>query len=301
MNHDQNFKNLILDYPREALAFFAADEVGDIRKEAVRITPIRQEQLKARLGERYRELDVPLLVEWPDGRREALLFVIEEESEAGRFSIHRLAHYCLDLSALLETRRVVPVVIFLRGECPVETLTLGGDRHDYLSFHYLGCCLSQLDALELQDSDNIVVRLNLPNMAYPPESRVDIYAQATRGLMTLESDWHKQAKYLDFIDIYAGLDDNEKAIYERRYPEEAKKVSAFAERFIEKGREKGREEGREEGRVQGEAEVLLKLLQIKFGVVPDSYRQRIESADADTLLTWAERILTAETIEAIFT
>jgi hypothetical protein len=30
---------------------------------------MRGEQLKERLGERCRELDVPLLVEWPDGRR----------------------------------------------------------------------------------------------------------------------------------------------------------------------------------------------------------------------------------------
>ena len=63
-----------------------------------------------RLGERFRELDTPLLVEWPDGRRAALLFVVEEETQPGRFSIHRLAHYCLDLAELLDTERVVPVV-----------------------------------------------------------------------------------------------------------------------------------------------------------------------------------------------
>ena len=65
MDHDQNFKNLILDYPREALAFFAAEEAEGI--EGARVVPVRQEQLKERLGERFRELDVPLLVEWPDG------------------------------------------------------------------------------------------------------------------------------------------------------------------------------------------------------------------------------------------
>jgi len=112
MSHDQNFKNFILDYPRQALTFFAADEAAAIS--TAQITPVRQEQLQARLGERFRELDVPLLVHWPDGRREALLFVLEEESDARRFSIHRLAHYCLDLAELMETDRVVPVVIFLR-------------------------------------------------------------------------------------------------------------------------------------------------------------------------------------------
>ena len=45
---------------------------------------MRQEQLQERLGERFRELDIPLLVEWPDGRREAILFVIEEETEPSK-------------------------------------------------------------------------------------------------------------------------------------------------------------------------------------------------------------------------
>ncbi len=89
MSHDQNFKNLILDYPREALALFAPEEAYGIDAGA-RIVPLRQEQFQERLGQRFRELDVPLLVEWPDGRREALLFVVEEESIPGRFSIHRL-------------------------------------------------------------------------------------------------------------------------------------------------------------------------------------------------------------------
>ncbi|MCU0835791.1 MAG: hypothetical protein MUC77_21945, partial [Chromatiaceae bacterium] len=74
MSHDQSFKNLILDYPHQALAFFAEAEALDLPRE-VRITPIRQEQLQERLGERFRELDVPLLVEWPNGERAALLFV----------------------------------------------------------------------------------------------------------------------------------------------------------------------------------------------------------------------------------
>lgn len=114
MSHDQNFKNLILDYSRQALEFFAAAEAQAL-SDGARILPVRQEQLKERLGERFRELDTPLLVEWPDGRREALLFVIEEDTQAERFSIHRLAHYCLDLAELFDTERVVPVVIFLRG------------------------------------------------------------------------------------------------------------------------------------------------------------------------------------------
>lgn len=75
VSHDQNFKNLILDYPLDALRLFSPEEALQLGDD-VTITPIRQEQLKKRLGDRFRELDVPLLVEWPSGRREALLFAL---------------------------------------------------------------------------------------------------------------------------------------------------------------------------------------------------------------------------------
>ena len=132
MSHDQNFKNLILDYPRQALRFFAADEAANI-DERVTITPIRQEQLKDRLGDRFLEVDVPLLAEWPDDRREALLFLLEEETRARWFSIYRLVGYCAALAELLGADRVVPVVIFLDGGSHQGELRLGGDFHTYTS------------------------------------------------------------------------------------------------------------------------------------------------------------------------
>jgi len=247
MSYDQNFKNLILDHPHQALAFFAATEAAAIG--VARITPVRQEQLQERLGERFRELDVPLLVEWPDGRRETLAFVLEAESDARRFSIHRLAHYCLDLAELMETDRVVPVVIFLRRATGVaQRLRLSGDHDTYLDFRYLSCALGELDYEHYRHSDNLVVRLNLPNMRYPAGRKVEVYAQAVRGLTEVEADPEQQIKHLDFIDIYAALDDNERAEYQRDYPDEAQTMSRFAERF--------REEGMQRGKHQGEALVL---------------------------------------------
>ena len=80
VSHDQNFKNLILDYPIQSIQFFAEPEAGQCAGNA-RVVPIRQEQLKDRLSDRFRELDIPLLVEWPNGERAAILFVIEEETD----------------------------------------------------------------------------------------------------------------------------------------------------------------------------------------------------------------------------
>jgi len=182
MSHDQNFKNLILDYPRQAIEFAAASEAARLGED-VRILPLREEQLKERL----------------------------------------------------------------------------------------------------------VARLNLPNMQYAPEEKVEVYANAVRGLRTLEPDRERQIKYLDFVDIYANLDENERERYQQHYAEEIETMSAFADRFIEQGMQ------------QGEATVLMMLLQEKFGADSvDAHRERIKAANPDQLLRWSKRILTAETPETVF-
>jgi hypothetical protein len=302
MSHDHSFKNLILDYPHQAIGFFAAVEAQAVDAGA-RILPIREEQLKERLGERFRELDVPLLVEWPDGRRAALLFVFEEETEPSRFSIHRLAHYCLDLAELFATDRIVPVVIFLRaGDFPTR-LVLGSETRGYLDFCYIACGHKQIPARDHLHSSNLVARLNLPNMAYAPDDKLLVYAQAIRGLVTLEPSPEKRLKYVDFIDIYADLDENERQRYTQLYPQEVTTMAGFAQRFTEMGREEGRQEGHEEGHKEGlrrgEARILTAQFRLRFGDLPAAVHQRIEIADADTLLRWSERVLTAATLDAI--
>ena len=65
--------------------------------------------------------------------------------------------------------------------------------------------------------------------------------------------------------------------------------------------EQGKQEGRKEGRREGEATTLLRQVEAKFGPeAAAAHRERIESADTDSLLTWSDRILTAETVEEVF-
>jgi hypothetical protein len=195
------------------VGFLAAAEARDIDA-AARLLPIRQAQLQKRRGERGRELDVPTRVEWPDGRRGALLFAFEEKTEPGRFSIYRLARYCLELAELFDAERVVPVVIFLHpGRLPVR-LTLGGDRHRYLDFRHLACALFRLQASDYFKSRNIAARLNLPDMACEPSRKVDVYAYAVRGVLELEPSLERRLKYLDLVDTYANPADNERIILE---------------------------------------------------------------------------------------
>jgi len=73
----------------------------------------------------------------------------------------------------------------------------------------------------------------------------------------------------------------------------------LAERVKEWTRE-WREEGWRKGRKEGEAQVLIRLIERKFGPISEQLRRQIESADSEQRLTWAERILSAERIEEVF-
>jgi len=54
------------------------------------------------------------------------------------------------------------------------------------------------------------------------------------------------------------------------------------------------------GETKGEAKLLLRLLERKFRPLPDSARQRVAAADAETLLLWAERVLDAKSLDEIW-
>ena len=274
MSHDQHFKNLILDDPKESMAFFAPSEAEGVLE--ARVVPYVQEQLVERLGERYRELDVALLFEWPDGRRVALLFLIEQQTEARRFDIRRFAHYCLDVSALARTDRIVPVLIVLDlGGFP-QTLSLGGDARAFLEFSFLVMVLKARKASDSYESPNIVERLLLPLMAYAEEEKLTVYLHAQTGLAQLEANLDKRLKYLGLIDKYMPLSDNELKRYERehvpksRHKEKLMELLSHAEKGgraagRKEGQREGRKAGCKEGQIDGERRLLARLLQRRFG------------------------------------
>ena len=149
---------------------------------------------------------------------------------------------------------------------------------------------------------------------------VEVYARAVSGLLEQEADGARRAKYLEFIDIYAGLTDNELRRYRRLHPEEGSIVTGFfqrardegraegmergieqgMERGIEQGMEQGIEQGIERGRTEGERAVLARQLQRRFGQLPPEATERLERAPETQLETWADNVLDAETLDDVF-
>ena len=70
--------------------------------------------------------------------------------------------------------------------------------------------------------------------------------------------------------------------------------------IAEQLRQEGRAEGRAEGRLEGRASVLQELLEDKFGPLSQEVRVRLQSATDEQVSRWTKRILTADSVQAVF-
>jgi predicted transposase/invertase (TIGR01784 family) len=80
----------------------------------------------------------------------------------------------------------------------------------------------------------------------------------------------------------------------------AERIESWFEEATRKGLEKGRMEGMEAGLLKGQAGILAKLLQLRFGPLPPAAVERLSHATADELDAWAEAVLAAPSLSAVF-
>ncbi|NKY55960.1 Rpn family recombination-promoting nuclease/putative transposase [Nocardia flavorosea] len=99
-----------------------------------------------------------------------------------------------------------------------------------------------------------------------------------------------------FLEGDTGLEDLQ-ALLNQLGPRAKEVAVTTAERL----RAEGRVQGRAEGRVEGEARALLTLLAAKFESLPTAVVDRVRSARTDELEAWMPRVLTATTVDEIFT
>ena len=141
-------------------------------------------------------------------------------------------------------------------------------------------------------------------MHYPNSEKLKIYANAIHQFIKLEPRHDKRIKYLDFIDIYSKLNDNEIQQYQQQYRTEANKMSAFADRFIAQGLEQGLEKGLEQGleeSITGKQELLSKMAQLRFPKLSKKqFTQHIQHlSSAEQLEHAVELIMNSQTFEQL--
>ena len=77
-------------------------------------------------------------------------------------------------------------------------------------------------------------------------------------------------------------------------------MSTVAEAWVREGEAKGEVKGEARGRAEGKAETLLRLLQRRFGPVPESARARVEVGSAAEIDAWIDALLDAQSLTEVF-
>jgi flagellar biosynthesis/type III secretory pathway protein FliH len=75
--------------------------------------------------------------------------------------------------------------------------------------------------------------------------------------------------------------------------------SDFARRYVAQGLAEGRTAGRSEGRTEGRMEMVLKLLESRFGPLTEASLTRVRGLQDAQLDAVAERLLTAQTLNEV--
>ena len=109
-------------------------------------------------------------------------------------------------------------------------------------------------------------------------------SQAYDSLLALEQERDKRAKYLQFIDFYAGLNDNELNQMQLKYLKDKPNMAGFAQHF----------------RQEGERTVLERQLQRRFGTLSPEITEKLSVASPVDLENWAENVLDAKTLDDVF-
>ena len=78
------------------------------------------------------------------------------------------------------------------------------------------------------------------------------------------------------------------------------RVEEWTKQWFEEGRVQGFESGQSTGVLLGESRILVKLLQKRFGDLPSTILEKINSASEQELETWGLNLLDAKSLDEVF-
>jgi len=294
ISHDQNFKNLFIDFPEDALKWIlpqALQTYGAL----CNIEFLRQEPPKQKLTDSYRDLDLPILFTFEHSK--IILWLLEFQEDKSKFSIYKLLHYVTDMMEAHSQAIVIPTVLFTdrRKWCKKVDLKLVSEfcGETFLQFKYLQIRLFNYNARDYYHSDNPLVRILLPKMNYPLDERTEVIIQAYKGLFQLAKPILFD-KYVDFIDIYAEVLKEEREAIVNKLTEHKETVMLaqyIKDKGVQEGIQKGIQKGIPQGVLLGETNLLCTQIAEKYSVPDDKLRPVLENLNSEMLLELGKRIL----------
>lgn len=255
-SHDQAVKNLLKEYPIEALEFLAEDVV------ATHGIPVSVEFLdtavtKDDTAEQGPGMAMDLAIRYVFAEGQGVLFVLVEHwSDAHRLDLLRTARYYLDLCRRFPKDEVLPIALVDddRPHALADTVTRGAIGETFFAFHTRIIQVSDLEMERYRTTRNRVALSFTPNMSgnFDRVERVIEVAVAFQR----QDDANGYRKFFAFWVVEGRLKAEEQITLDRRLKEMEMPyiIQKWKQEGLEAGLEEGRARGHEEGKAEGIAE-----------------------------------------------
>jgi len=166
-SHDQAVKNLLKDYPAEALEFLAEDVI-QMHGQPVEIEFLDTAVAKDDVAEPGpgQAMDLAIRYRFDDGEA-AILVLVEHWSDAGRLDLLRTAAYFLDLCRRFPEEEILPVALVDddRPRALADTVERSAMSTRHFLFHTRIVQVPSLDLERFRHTANRVALSFSPNMA----------------------------------------------------------------------------------------------------------------------------------------
>ena len=243
-----------------------------------------------------------------------LVFVVEHKSQPDAQLVPQLLRYAVHVRHVLQRQLVAPAVVpavLHHGGRPIlappsrlppplrELVAAHGPRLDPLLDDLSAAAEAELAARPLP----VAVRLCF------------LFLQHTQGLdgpplLAAIARWGPLLRALETesgpIDVTSAVDALGWYLVDTSDLEETDVVNSFQNHLSQPEHirmttgQRIRQESRQQGKVEGRARTLLRLLQQRFGPLPAELEPRLLAASEAELERWADRILDAATLAAVF-
>ena len=309
-DHDQRFKVLLQEFFAEFFQLFFPEWAR--RFDFSRVTWLDKEVFTDPPQGERRYLDLvahlPVLQALPMPRSEpaeswAALVHVEVESADTVAPLRRRMFEYYEHLRRQYALPVLPIGLYLR----VGLNGVGWDgyeehfwEHRLVRFDYPYIGLPALNAEQYLRRDNWLGVALSALMRIPPAQRTALGVEAWRRLVQCPENAYRRYLLCDCVDAYLPLDEAQRRDFETLLLNESDPgVRTMAITLFDRVRQEGRQEGQQEGLLQGQQQLVLMLLEERFGPLRPQVYELVQALTAERLTELGRALLRAQSLREL--
>lgn len=253
LSHDQMIKNLIRDYPIDALDFFEPNIIKHYGK-PIRIDFNIQEIQKHSHYDVNLTNDIAVTYTFKNNKR-IVVVLIEHWSDKSKFDIYRFSHYFIDIANRFPDAEILPIALFtdrsgIWQKNPPDQIEISCFGKRYLSFEYKLIRLKDHKAEKYRETKNRFIAVLKSAMKYEIDKKTAIALELIKNFKHIEADLRLFMKNLDIIEFFLEITGEEKN-YIIKTMEEEREANMIVQELMKRGYDKGIHDGIEQGIEKG--------------------------------------------------